>query len=111
MKTIFRHLLLSSRPNNLVISASFLISLRFSVCGLPGYSKLNTFAPKQRIYRTNDVVEYTCENRDLLLIGPTKRTCVNGNWEQRIPKCGSYLSGNSKRVSFDSQPKLISGYF
>ena len=60
-----------------------------AVCGLPGYSKQNTFLPKQRIYRTNDVVEYACENKDLVLIGPTKRLCLNGNWEGRIPKCGN----------------------
>lgn len=59
-----------------------------SACGKPGHSKLSSYTPVKRIYHTNEIVDYTCENSDMVLIGSAQRACINGRWTKKIPKCG-----------------------
>lgn len=64
-------------------------------CGPPGRSKGLFVRPQLRKYLDQQTVEYGCRKAGQVLLGPSIRQCVQGRWQQVIPKCGE----NEKSVN------------
>jgi hypothetical protein len=59
-------------------------------CGSPGIPKSGfiTTGIKSR-FPEDFTIEYKCERR-LKLFYKSNRTCIEGKWTGRVPKCGNY---------------------
>ncbi len=59
-------------------------------CGPPGIpleGSINTEVNSS--FPENFIIEYKCE-RGLKLFYKSSRTCIEGKWTGRVPKCGNY---------------------
>jgi len=58
-------------------------------CGFPAIPVHSKIRPLTSIYYEDDIVEYYCEFKDMVLIDGRYRQCANSKWKGDIPQCGN----------------------
>jgi hypothetical protein len=73
----------------------FLLPIQIKViadCGLPAIPVNTIINEINSKYKEGFICEYKCEFKELFLIEGKTRTCLNGRWIGKIPRCGNLFS-------------------